>query len=72
MTEHGIPIWFFIGVLLLVYGILIHLRVTYGWKGARFAWYALFAVALVFVAYFGVNLLFGASQHVFTVPPPAP
>jgi len=23
MTEHGIPIWFFIGALLLVYGVLI-------------------------------------------------
>jgi len=23
MTEHGIPIWFFIGALLAVYGVLI-------------------------------------------------
>jgi hypothetical protein len=23
MTEHGIPIWFFIGTLLAVYGVLI-------------------------------------------------
>jgi len=23
MTEHGIPIWFFVGVLLAVYGVLI-------------------------------------------------
>jgi cytochrome c-type biogenesis protein CcsB len=52
----------------LTYGVLIHLRVTYGWKGPRFAWYAVFAVALVFVAYFGVGTVFSASQHVFTIP----
>ena len=30
MTEHGIPIWFFIGALLLVYGILITGAGIYG------------------------------------------
>jgi cytochrome c-type biogenesis protein CcsB len=52
----------------LAYGILIHLRVTYGWRDARFAWFALFAVVLVVVAYFGVGVLLEGTQHVFTVP----
>ena len=30
MTEHGIPIWFFIGALLLVYGVLIFGAGIYG------------------------------------------
>jgi len=30
MTEHGIPIWFFIGVLLAVYGVLIFGAGVYG------------------------------------------
>jgi len=30
MTEHGIPIWFFIGALLLVYGVLIFGAGLYG------------------------------------------
>ncbi len=54
----------------LTYGVLIHLRVTYGWKGRRFAWFALVAVALVVIAYFGVGSVLSASQHVFTVPEP--
>jgi cytochrome c-type biogenesis protein CcsB len=52
----------------LGYGVLIHLRVTYGWRGSRFAWYALFAVVLVTVAALGVNLIANVSQHMFTVP----
>jgi cytochrome c-type biogenesis protein CcsB len=52
----------------LGYAVLIHLRVTYGWRGRRFAWFALFAVAFVVIAYFGVGLVFEATQHVFTVP----
>ena len=30
MTEHGIPIWFFIGTLLAVYGVLIFGAGIYG------------------------------------------
>lgn len=52
----------------LAYGILIHLRVTYGWRDARFAWFAVLAVLLVVVAYFGVGVVLKGTQHVFTVP----
>jgi len=54
----------------LAYGLLIHLRVTYGWRGPRFAWVALFAVLLVIIAYFWVGEFVGATQHIFTVPVP--
>lgn len=30
MTDHGIPIWFFIGALLAVYGVLIFGAGVYG------------------------------------------
>lgn len=52
----------------LSYGILIHLRVTYGWRDARFAWLALFDVLLIVIAYFGVDVAVKGSQHVFTIP----
>jgi cytochrome c-type biogenesis protein CcsB len=52
----------------LAYGVLIHLRVTFGWTGRRFAWFALLAVALIVIAYFGVAFFVGASEHVFTIP----
>jgi ABC-type transport system involved in cytochrome c biogenesis permease subunit len=52
----------------LTYGLLIHLRVTYGWRDERFAWFALVAVGLIVIAYFGVDLFLKGSRHVFTVP----
>lgn len=52
----------------LTYGLLIHLRVTYGWRDERFAWFALVAVGLIVVAYFGVDLFLKGTRHVFTVP----
>ena len=52
----------------LAYGVLIHLRVTYGWRDQRFAWFAMFAVLLVVIAYFGVGTILQGSMHVFTVP----
>ncbi len=38
----------------LVYGIYLHLRITFGWRGQRPAWYALFAIVIMIVAYWGV------------------
>jgi cytochrome c-type biogenesis protein CcsB len=52
----------------LAYGVLIHLRVTYGWRDARFAWFAMLAVLLIVIAYFGVGPLLAGTQHLFTVP----
>lgn len=38
----------------LTYGIYLHLRITFGWKGKRLAWYAIFAAFFMIVSYWGV------------------
>jgi cytochrome c-type biogenesis protein CcsB len=38
----------------LIYGIYLHLRITFGWRGPRLAWYALIAVIVMIVSYWGV------------------
>lgn len=38
----------------LVYGIYLHLRVTFGWRGKRLAWYALIALIVMIVSYWGI------------------
>jgi cytochrome c-type biogenesis protein CcsB len=50
----------------LVYGLYIHLRVVFKWKGPRAAWFALFAVIPVFISFWGVGFLL-TSRHLFSV-----
>lgn len=38
----------------LIYGIYLHLRVTFGWRGRRLAWYALLALIVMIVSYWGI------------------
>ncbi len=38
----------------LIYGIYLHLRITMGWRGPRLAVYALAAVAVMIVSYWGI------------------
>ena len=38
----------------LVYGIYLHLRVTFGWRGKKLAWYALIALFAMIVSYWGI------------------
>lgn len=38
----------------LVYGIYLHLRVTFGWRGRKLAWYALVALFAMIVSYWGI------------------
>jgi cytochrome c-type biogenesis protein CcsB len=38
----------------LIYGIYLHLRITFGWRGRRLAIYALAAVAAMIVSYWGI------------------
>ncbi|MBK5274414.1 MAG: cytochrome c biogenesis protein CcsA [Desulfuromonadales bacterium] len=38
----------------LIYGIYLHLRVTFGWRGRKLAIYALFALAAMIVSYWGI------------------
>lgn len=38
----------------LTYGIYLHLRVTFGWRGKKMAWYALIALIAMIVSYWGI------------------
>ena len=38
----------------LIYGIYLHLRVTFGWRGRKLAWYALIALVVMIVSYWGI------------------
>jgi cytochrome c-type biogenesis protein CcsB len=38
----------------LVYGIYLHLRITFGWRGRRLAIYSLAAAALMIISYWGI------------------
>jgi cytochrome c-type biogenesis protein CcsB len=38
----------------LIYGIYLHLRITFGWRGQRLAIYSLVAVAVMIVSYWGI------------------
>lgn len=38
----------------LTYGIYLHLRVTFGWRGRKLAWYSLVALLAMIVSYWGI------------------
>jgi cytochrome c-type biogenesis protein CcsB len=38
----------------LTYGIYLHLRITFGWRGRKAAWYALIALIAMIVSYWGI------------------
>jgi cytochrome c-type biogenesis protein CcsB len=38
----------------LTYGIYLHLRITFGWRGKRLAWYTLIALAAMIISYWGI------------------
>lgn len=46
----------------LVYGIYLHLRRTYGWRGVRSAWFLVFALVILVFALFGMGYFY-PSQH---------
>jgi cytochrome c-type biogenesis protein CcsB len=51
----------------LVYGIVIHLRVTMGWRDARQAWLVIASLSTVLISFFGVTFVVNTSLHVFNV-----
>ena len=51
----------------LIYGLTIHLRAAFGWKGRRIAWILIFAILGIIIAYWGVDLVVKNTQHVFGV-----
>lgn len=51
----------------LMYGVAIHLRVTMGWRGKRFAWLMIGALATVIINFFGVSIVMKSTVHVFRI-----
>jgi cytochrome c-type biogenesis protein CcsB len=51
----------------LTYGLAIHLRVTRGWRGARFAALSVGAIAGMIISFFGVTFVVETSNHFFNV-----
>lgn len=51
----------------LFYGLVIHLRVTMGWRGRRIAWLAVFGIAGMVISFFGVTFVVDSSLHIFNV-----
>ena len=49
----------------LIYGLAIHLRVTMGWRGRKFAWILIFALLGMIITFFGINLFVKTSLHLF-------
>ena len=48
----------------VVYGLYVHLRLIFGWRMRRAAWFALFAVIPVMISFWGVGLMM-TSRHLF-------
>lgn len=38
----------------LTYGIYLHLRITMGWRGKKLAWYAMIALPVMIISYWGI------------------
>lgn len=51
----------------LLYGLVIHLRVSLGWRGRRLAWLTIGAIIGVLVSFWGVNFIVEKSAHIFNV-----
>lgn len=51
----------------LFYGLIIHLRVTFGWRGKRLAWLAIGAIVFVIISFFGVTFVVDSRIHLFNV-----
>jgi len=51
----------------LTYGVCIHMRVTFGWRGTRLAWLAIAALSTVIITFFGVTFIVNTSLHMFNV-----
>ncbi len=47
----------------VVYAILLHLRVTWGWYGKKIAWVSILGFCAVLFTYFGVNFLPGLHSY---------
>lgn len=60
-----VEVWSLISWLL--YGLAIHLKVTLGWKGRRFAWLMLVLLITVIITYWGIDAVVQQTRHIFGV-----
>ena len=51
----------------LLYGLILHLRITLGIKGKRMAWLLMASLITVLVAFWGVNFAVQSSMHIFNI-----
>lgn len=51
----------------LLYGLVIHLRVTLKWKGRKLAWLMVFLLLTVIITYWGIDALVQSTRHMFGV-----
>jgi cytochrome c-type biogenesis protein CcsB len=51
----------------LTYGIYLHLRITFGWRGKKAAWYALMALFAMIVSYWGIPFSFETFHSGFRI-----
>ncbi len=51
----------------MMYGLIIHLRVSLRWGGKRLAWMAVLAIAGILISWLGINFVVEGSQHLFNV-----
>jgi cytochrome c-type biogenesis protein CcsB len=54
------------GITWLIYAVLLHQRLTVGWRGRRAALLAIAGFALVLFTFLGVNFLMGGHHEDFT------
>ncbi len=55
----------------LIYGAYLHLRSTFGWRGRRASWFAIFAMVVLLFALFGVEYVY-RTGHVLYLNRPFP
>lgn len=51
----------------LLYGIWLHLRLTFGWRGKKLAWYSLIALPVVVISFCGVPFVPGSFHSGFSI-----
>jgi cytochrome c-type biogenesis protein CcsB len=51
----------------MMYGLIIHLRVSLKWSGKRLAWMTVLAIAGILISWLGINFVVEGSQHLFNV-----
>lgn len=51
----------------MMYGLIIHLRVSLKWGGRKLAWMTVLAIAGIIISWLGITFVVEGSQHLFNV-----